>query len=146
MSKLHQVAAASGSTSFKKLNPALFNVPQYTAADALPRPGKRLRQDTKPLMNKLESEWFAILQKSGWMTNLRAQAKRYRLGNGIWFKPDATGRDTRDGRETAYEIKGPHAFRGGFENLKVAATTWSEVRWLLVWKDHGEWRQQEVLP
>ena len=87
-----------------------------------------------------------MLSASRWMDNLKAQSKRYKLGNGIWFKPDMTGNDTRDGRETAYEVKGPHAFRGGFENLKVAAHQWPEVRWLLVWKERGEWKQQEVLP
>lgn len=80
------------------------------------------------------------------MDNLRAQSKRYKLGNGIWYKPDMTGNDTRDGKETAYEVKGPFAFRGGFENLKVAASTWQEVNWILVWKDNGEWKQQKILP
>lgn len=106
----------------------------------------RIRQSSKPLMNQLESEWFALLKSSGWMNNLRPQAKRYKLGNGIWYKPDVTGNDSRDGRETAYEVKGPHAFRGGFENLKVAAGIWPEVRWILVWKVGEEWRQQDVLP
>ena len=109
-------------------------------------PSRRLRQDHKPLMNKLEQEWFNLLEASGWMANLRAQAKRYKLCNGCWYKPDATGNDTRDGRETAYEIKGPHAFRGGFEFLKMAAHEWPEVKWILVWKDRGEWRQQTILP
>lgn len=97
-------------------------------------------------MNKLESEWFACLQSSHWMENLRTQAKRYELGTGIWYKPDMTGNDTRDGRETCYEVKGPHAFRGGFENLKIAARVWPEVKWILVWKDSYEWKQQTILP
>ena len=116
------------------------------AEQATTRPPKRLRQSTKPLLNKLEQEWFDILKASHWMDNLRAQARRYRLGNGIWYKPDMTGNDTRNGRETAYEVKGAHAFRGGFENLKVAAGLWPEVKWILVWKQNGEWQQQEVLP
>lgn len=139
--------------SLIKLNPhlwpaagqrALFSVPNAQGVQT-PTPPKRIRQSAKPLLNKLEAEWFGILKASCWMNNLRSQAKRYRLGNGIWFKPDMTGNDTRDGRETAYEVKGPHAFRGGFENLKVAASTWLEVKWILVWKENGEWKQQEVL-
>ena len=137
--------------SFIRRNPHLYQgvpIADQRGWDALKQiaAGKRIRQDSKPLMNKLEQEWFDILKASHWMSDLRAQAKRYKLGNGIWFKPDATGKDTRDGRETAYEVKGPHAFRGGFENLKVAAATWTDVTWILVWKAGGEWQQQRVLP
>ncbi len=110
---------------------------------AEPTPGKRLRQD-KP-MNKLEREWFTVLQnQTRPIENLRAQAMRFRLSNGGWYKPDATG--VVAGQLTAWETKGPHAFRGGFENIKMAATQFPEWRWLLVWKERGEWRQQEVLP
>ena len=47
------------------------------------KPGVRIRQDSKPLMNGLESEWFAILSEQ--FPNYprpRAQAKRYKLANG----------------------------------------------------------------
>lgn len=134
------------SESFKRINPHLFGPSVTGAAEWQPKPSKRIRQSDKPLMNKLETEWFNILLSSHWMNCLRAQAKRYKLGNGIWFKPDITGNDTRDGRETAYEVKGQHAFRGGFENLKVAAGLWPEVKWILVWKQDSEWKQQTVLP
>jgi hypothetical protein len=66
------------------------------------------------------------------------------LGNGIWFKPDFTG--FLDGSYSAWEVKGPHAFRGGFENLKVAAGQYKEIHWYLVWKESGEWKQQRILP
>lgn len=116
---------------------------------------KRIRQDAKPLMNKLESEWCEMLKRhavetgwegghKGYVFNIRVQAKRYRLGNGIWYKPDFTG--TVDLRETAWEVKGPHAFRGGFENLKVAASAYPEIKWVLAWKEQGRWLTQEVLP
>lgn len=111
----------------------------------------RVRQDPKPLMNKLEAEFFGILALQQPYEYIRVQAKRYRLGNGIWYKPDFTCSNWPDGDErveTAWEVKGPRAFRGGFENLKVAASLYPEVRWLLVWKDKttGEWQGQHILP
>ena len=44
------------------------------------------------------------------------------------------------------EVKGPHAFRRGFENLKMAAHKYPWIKWVLVWKENGEWREQTVLP
>lgn len=157
-------ALASRSESFWRLNPHLTG-PTATASVAvwppvpLPtevKPKKlRIRQSEKPLLNKLESEWLELLKAhdpatgwkgghSGFAFNIRSQAKRYRLGNGIWYKPDFTA--TVDLRETAWEVKGPHAFRGGFENLKVAAGLYPEVKWVLCWKDGGQWMTQIVLP
>lgn len=110
----------------------------------LATPGKRIRQDTKPLMNKLEAEWFGRLEAKYPKVKFRPQDRRYKLSNGCWYKPDITC--TLDGRETAFEVKGPHAFRGGFEFLKMAAAAWPEVTWILCWKQAGEWRTQTVLP
>ena len=40
----------------------------------------------------------------------------------------------------AYEVKGPKVFRGGFENLKVAARVHPWVKFYLVWEDGaGGW-------
>lgn len=96
-------------------------------------------------MNKLETEFFEHLKNTLPNIDWRAQAKRFRLGNGIWYKPDVTG--IVGCHEHAYEVKGPYAFRGGFENLKVAASTYPEIRWHLVWKHaNGVWHEQKVLP
>lgn len=105
---------------------------------------KRIRQSSKPLLNKLETEFLAVLEKDWPPSCIRPQAKRFKLGNGIWYKPDFT--IVTGGKERAYEVKGPHAFRGGFENLKVFAHQWPEVRVILAWKENGEWKSQEVLP
>lgn len=104
---------------------------------------KRLRQDSKPLLNKLETEFFNWLKAFYPSAVIRPQAKRYRLANGIWYKPDFTAILQQ---EWAWEVKGPHAFRGGFENLKVAAATYPEIKWTLVWKQDGRWEHQEILP
>lgn len=148
------------SETLRKLNPHLYNalgdevnvsccplsLETKTAFDVLKRcaTGKRLRQDPKPLMNKLETELFNYLQRLYPKVKLHAQAKRYKLANGLWYKPDLTA--VMDGREFAWEAKGPHAFRGGFENLKFAATAWPEVNWTLIWKDGNGWRSQKILP
>jgi hypothetical protein len=131
--------------------------PSQQSSNARHARPSRIRQSSKPLMNKLETEWFNIISvQYPNYPRPRAQARRYRLGNGIWFKvdfsvsiwPNRNPDDTVRGpdMETCWEVKGPHAFRGGFENLKVAAGLWTEVRWVLAWKQDGEWKEQEVLP
>ncbi len=107
---------------------------------------KRLRQDSRPLMNGLETAFAAHLR--GLLApevRVVPQGKRYRLANGQWYKPDFTA--VVGGREHAWECKGPKAFRGGFENLKTAATMWPDVTFTLVWRDAaGAWQQQKILP
>lgn len=119
-------------------------------ADPIPF-GVRIRQSKEEPLNKLEAEWYEIIRRQ--FPNYpppRPQCRRYKLGNGIWYKPDFVAsswpQTSGPAIETAWEVKGPKAFRGGFENLKVAAHSFPEVRWLLVWKEKGEWRQQIVLP
>ena len=117
-----------------------------------PKPGKRVRQSSRPLMNKLETEWFVQLNLKFFPGQIAAQALKFRLGNGIWYKPDfIVFGDTFNGpseyNAVAYEVKGPHSFRGGMENLKVAAGLYRKISWRLVWKDeNGQWREQEILP
>lgn len=146
-------ALAAPSESFKRRNPHLFLPPspklaaQVTAAsliaEASPRE-RRLRQDQGPKLNKLETQFLRVLQVEYPTVRIRSQDRRYELGRGIWFKPDFTA--MLDGQETAWETKGPHAFRGGLENLKVAARVWPEVNWFLVWRDKetGQWKRQKV--
>jgi hypothetical protein len=114
---------------------------------------RRIRQDrSKP--NKLEERWIQYLQSSYPGEGFITQSLRFRLGNGIWYKPDAFcwNHEWPEGeapfvrwRPTAWEVKGPKSWRGGFENLKVAASLYPDVRWVLVWDDCG-WNEQEVLP
>ena len=124
----------------------------WAAIKAFP---KRIRQDTKPRLNKLEQEWFDRIK--GMFPNfppVRAQAKRYELASGAWFKPDFTAStwpapENGPQKETAWEVKGPKACRWsrrGELTIKFAARAWPEVRWILVWKEGGAWRTQEVLP
>lgn len=107
---------------------------------------KRIRQSTKPLMNELEAEYLVLLRGSlsGFCDEeIHAQSLRFKLGNGIWYKPDFVV--FGQGGPYAYEVKGPFAHRGGFENLKVAAGLFKQISWYLVWKENGQWQEQKIL-
>lgn len=106
---------------------------------------KRLRQSSKPLMNDLESAFKAEYLDPWGYKHAIPQAIRFKLGNGIWYKPDWV--DLTVLPVYAWEVKGPFAHRGGFENLKVAAGLYPAVKWVLVWKDEaGHWQTQTILP
>lgn len=136
------------SESTKKLNPHLYQSTIKGGRPLLPPPPKRIRQSTKSLMNKLEQEWFESLKHRFHI--VAPQSLRFMLGNGVWYKPDficwPVGLDSQDTRMRAFECKGPHAFRGGFENLKVAATKYPQIIWTLVWKSNGQWQEQRIWP
>lgn len=149
-------ALAVGGQRFRELNPHLFgNDPLRATTDTAARKvggtvlqadpkERRMRQSHTPKLNQLELEFRVVVNQAHPTTSIHEQAKRYRLANGLWYKPDFTA--IIDGREWAWEVKGPKVFRGGFENLKAAASCWPEVRWFLVWKDQsGRWLEQEVL-
>ncbi len=119
-----------------------------------PRIAKRIRQSSKPIMNVLEQSWFDVLNAQ--FPNYprpRAQAKRYRTSHSSWYKPDITAsqwpQENGPPIETAWECKGPKQMKNidrGILSLKVAASQWPEVRFILVWRENNLWRQQIVLP
>jgi len=117
----------------------------------------RIRQSHKPLLNGLETEWFVhIKDQYPNYPPVRAQAKRYKIAGGSWYKPDFTCSlwpdnygDNGQAKETAWEIKGGKKMKGvpkGILALKVAAHQWPEVRFVLVWKQDGKFQTQTVVP
>jgi len=110
-----------------------------------PKPAKRLRQSHKPLLNKLEAQFLEQWKVLWPGRTIYSQAIRFKLGNGIWYKPDFVTLTAFNG-PMAYEIKGPKAFRGGFANLKVVAGLYPEVIFVLAWKENGTWKEQLILP
>ena len=111
----------------------------------------RVKQSPKPLLNKLEQEWFDIL--SGRFPNYprpRAQAVRFKLCNGVTFTPDIFAvswpQSNGPASPTAFEVKGKHAWDDAIVKIKMAAHEWPEIVWILAWKDNGEWKQQKILP
>ena len=114
---------------------------------------KRIRQSSKPKMNMLEMEFHAKLKQDYEGFEILCQAVRLELANGQWYKPDffiPSGHERHADWDKciAYEVKGPKAFRGGFENLKTAARVHQWCKFYLVWKEKGsgKWQRQEVLP
>ena len=139
----HNARVAAGQV--KQPGAVALKAQTANAAPGIATAGKRIRQDSKPLMNHLEASWFNVIACLQSFDYLRAQSKRFKLGNGIWYKPDMTAINTVTRKETAWEVKGPFAHRGGLENLKVAASLYPEITWILCWKANGEWKTQEVL-
>jgi len=112
---------------------------------AVPSP-KRIRQGEKP-PTKLEADWRAHMEAKYPHIKFRAQAIRFRLANGAWYKPDLMA--WLDSRIVCWETKGPKQAKNvarGILTIKVAATTWPEVLFILAWRESGAWYQQEVLP
>lgn len=118
---------------------------------------RRIRQKQGEILNELEKRFLAKLVADYGPQPMFAQAIRLELARGTWYKPDfflpAVLPSVECGidhcrRAIAYEVKGPKAFRGGFENLKRAARAHQWCRFFLVWEDvsTGQWQCQEVLP
>jgi len=108
--------------------------------------GSRVRQEKKPLMNRLELEAFNYLSVDPIVTHLRAQSLRLKLANGAWYKPDISG--LVGGKMTCWECKGGSGMKGaakGILALKVAATTYPEMDFFLVWKDGGQLKMQKII-
>jgi hypothetical protein len=80
------------------------------------------------------------------ISNLRAQAIKFKIGNNAFYKPDMTGEIA--GIWHAWEVKGnkgKNIDRGKLA-LKVAASAWPEVVFILAWKTDGQWNEQRILP
>ena len=138
------------SESTRKLNPHLYgdpgqqNVPQEAVERKQANPA-RLRQSQKP-PTKLEADWRAHQEALFPSTKFRAQAIRFRLANGAWYKPDLMA--WMDGKMFCWETKGPKQMKNvarGILTIKFAASAWPEVLFVLVWRENGKWNQQNIL-
>ncbi len=139
---------ANPSQSFIDRNPHLYGRPAgVESADLGRQAGQRVRQSSKPAMNKLEQEWFDIVSGIQWHHGPRAQAVRFRLCNGVTYTPDVFAATWQEaGRPTAWEVKGKHAWDDAIVKIKMAAHEWPEIDWWLVWKENGVWKTQRILP
>lgn len=146
MRKIEETARASTSKSFQKLNPHLFghggeDDAEHDLIEALttPKP-KRLKQNSKPVLNKLEAEYLRVLTVLG--KRVLSQSVTLKLANGVRYTPDFFCFDCN----TAWEVKGRHAWEDAMIKLKFAAKEYPKVKFLLVWKQDGRWQEQEILP
>jgi hypothetical protein len=148
----------TGSDDFRKLNPHLFppsptdshlyggpSVKTLFAKGELPAK-PRIRQSSKPLLNKLETEFRNELRMLGWKTVL-CQAVKLRLANGVWYTPDFITfgiPNTSQPQMVAWEIKGKHIWEDSIVKLKVAAAQYPMFEWRLAHKGTGAWGYQIV--
>lgn len=141
---LAQILAGSKSESFRRLNGSMF--PAANVAVPVTRV-KRIRQSAAPMLNKLETRFHEHLLATYEPACVFAQAIRVELARSHWYKPDffIAPHDLCT-TPTFFETKGKKAFRGGFENLKVAARVHKWAKFFLVWEDGGTWKRQQVLP
>jgi hypothetical protein len=167
MSRTDNITSMRVSEATRRLNPELFAGGMPIIRDAqrkasalknpsviletIPAGKKRLRQSDAPIMNKLETRFFEERLTPDYVKRderVLIQAVRLELGRGIWYKPDFFLPATIMRQAIAYEVKGPKVFRGGFENLKVAARVHPWVKFYLVWenREKGIWERQEILP
>jgi hypothetical protein len=112
----------------------------------LPGAAKRIRQD-KPI-NKLEKELLMRLQGHGGIVGSRfyPHGIRFKLANGLTYEPDIIEVHSFSNRFIAHEAKGPFAYDGALDKLKMAAHEWPSVSFWLHWKKDGQWLAQEVFP
>ena len=138
------------SESTRRRNPHLYGPASEANSAPASSDGKRVRQDKTEVCgpsNKLESDWGRVLAVTNPTAKIHAQSIRFRLGSGAWYKPDFAA--MINGRLTAWECKGPKEMKGiakGILALKVAASQYPDVLFVLVWRERGEWFTQEILP
>lgn len=111
-----------------------------------------LRQSSRG-MNKTEALFFAHLQATHPGAWIEREPMALKLGNGVRYNPDFAVYE-QDGEWTAncqperltfYEVKG-HMRDDAAVKLKVAASRFPFIRFILVWRDlkSGGWRQQII--
>lgn len=134
------------SDSVRRRNPHLYGPP---AAVIQAPTATRIRQQSKPPLNKLELEWLGHLKLSPTL-RVRIQALTFKLANGVKYTPDFVtthlDMERRCSVITGWEVKGKHAWDDAIVKIKIAAHEWPEITWKMVWKENGNWKQQTILP
>jgi hypothetical protein len=136
-----------GSKDFQARNPHLFSR-ELPRMDELESPKisdavKRIRQSSKPLMNKLETRFYNEFLLSRYeKKDVHIQAITVKLANGLRYTVDFFCLNGL----SAWEVKGPWVDGDSFPKLKMAAAKYPEVKWNLVWHTKNGWQRQEVKP
>ena len=131
------------SESFKKRNAHLYSGGSVVYSSAIVESqSKRIRQDSKPLMNKLETEYANRLLVLHPGINWHPQSVTLRLANGLRYTPDFFSFALCK----VVEVKGKWVDGDSFPKLKMAASVYSELSFVLAWKQDGVWKEQNILP
>ena len=109
-----------------------------------PKPAKRIRQDSKPLMNKLEQAWLDKLKFGNFTDKVYVQAIKFKLCNGVTYCPDFVVVQ-HHGHMVCYETKGFMRDDAAIK-IKMAAKEFPNFTWILVWKKDRQWKTQTILP
>ncbi len=113
---------------------------------------KVIRQSSKPKLNKTEQEFGTWLKARYPDSFIVEQGLKFKLCNGVFFTPDCVVFSPMSGTVDAYEVKGERRsdaawFREDSKlKSKFAAQQFPFIKWVVVWKQNGEWVTQIVLP
>lgn len=109
-----------------------------------PAPSKnRIRQSSKPLSNRAESEFGIRLRNEFPSDAIYEQAITFRLANGVRYTPDWVR--FSETFPHCYEVKGKHSWDDAIVKLKVAANLYRHFSWWICFKSpQGEWQMKLV--
>jgi hypothetical protein len=99
-------------------------------------------------MNKTEAAFAAELEKcrmAGGVAWYEFESVRLHLGGGATFKPDFPTLLT-NGSLVFYEVKGSFCREAARVRIKVAAGKFPHWRFVVVTREGGEWRYEEIKP
>ena len=123
------------------------------------RQARLIRQQTTDPRNQLEkafeADWLYWRKLRGELVDYyEHQSQRLKLANGDHFSPDYPAIEINPAggvRTVFFEVKGEQrkgkvkAREDAVTKLKCAATKYRHYRFVLVWRDKGEWMFQDVL-
>ena len=104
---------------------------------------KRIRQSTKPLMNKLEESFLRELSIRHPGEDFYPQAVTLKLANGLRYTPDFISFNLKK----VFEVKGEWVDGDSFPKLKMAASVFPDLEFYLEWRhpEGGCWCEQKIL-
>ncbi len=112
---------------------------------------KRIRQSSKPLLNKTEQRCFDYLSSSMIDAVVKEKPMTFRLCNGVRLTPDiGVFMIPGEMKPRMIDVKGQQQIQDdAVVKLKFAAKEWPMFAWLIMWEIdgvHGNWCVQEILP
>lgn len=120
---------------------------QISVPAFLNQPTKKssLRQKTKRNINQLESDFLLYLKTYAVAGKIKSQAITLVLANGCRYTPDfcVFGHENQ---LIAYEVKGPFFRDDAKVKLKVAASVFPEIEFVLAERKNGAWTETKIYP
>ena len=112
--------------------------------------GKRVRQSHKQ-PSKVHRDWGDHLKTFVPKESLYEEAITLKLCNGVRYRADwmviyGLTQPPTAYKITAYECKGAFMYDDARKSLLFAAKEYPWIRFMLVCRQNGQWKQQEILP